>query len=135
MKKIIEFISRWGFTVIVSAAILYLTLVPKPLPAEHLRLFPHADKVVHALMFGGLMFAVTFDWARKYGLSTWTPAKIAVAFIAVTLSGGLIEVLQAWMDMGRGGDWFDFMADAVGAFLSAMISPYVVARMMKDRLR
>ena len=43
------------FSVVCIIAVLYLTLVPRPLPDMDIPLFPGADKVVHAIMMMGVM--------------------------------------------------------------------------------
>ncbi len=135
MKKIIDSMPRWGFIIVVLVAILYLTLVPKPLPDVHVRLFPHADKVVHGIMFGGLMFVITLDWIRSHGQSGWNCRRIVIAAVSVIVFGGAIELLQDYMNMGRGGDWLDFLADAAGTLLAAAVSPRVVGWLMKSDVR
>ncbi len=49
---------------IVIAVILYATLNDNPLGADELPIFPGADKVIHAIMFGGLFSAISFDRFR-----------------------------------------------------------------------
>ena len=43
---------------IVIAVILYATLNDNPLGADELPIFPGADKVIHAIMFGGLFLSL-----------------------------------------------------------------------------
>lgn len=119
MRKVIDFIPRYLPSVLVVLAILYLTLVPKPLPDTDMKLFPHADKVVHAIMFGGAYLCFYIDTRKCVGRIT---GKRIFFLMAVTvLFGGLIEILQDAMGLGRGGDWLDFLADAAGVCLSAFM--------------
>ena len=113
----------WIFTVAVIIAILDLTLVPRPLPPMKILLFPHADKVIHALMFGAVVVAMILDYVRKGGtrLLRFTLFSLATS-VAI---GGIIELLQSCMGMGRSGDWYDFMADAAGAVLCAFSAPLI----------
>ena len=113
----------WIFTVAVIIAILYLTLVPRPLPPMKILLFPHADKVIHALRFGAVVVAMILDYVRKSGtrLLRFTLFSLATS-VAI---GGIIELLQSSMGMGRSGDWYDFMADAAGAVLCAFSAPLI----------
>jgi len=39
---------------VVAAVILYGTISSDPAGVEHLPMFPGADKLIHAVMFGGL---------------------------------------------------------------------------------
>ena len=95
---------------------------------------PGIDKVVHACMFGGLTFVGELDCSRwrikrrnlrgDAALVGWhLAAVIALASIAF---GGAIELLQGAMHMGRGADWLDWLADAVGAAVAVVVSPPVV---------
>lgn len=127
---------------VVVMAILWLTLAPHPLPDSDVSLFEHADKVVHALMFGGLVFSLVVDRElcrqRRYELSGKLPrggnlAGLLVIAVAATLFGGGIEVLQSWMGLGRGCDLLDFLADATGAFLSAAVSPSLASLLLHRR--
>ncbi len=125
MKRLFFSLPDWLLTVVVSVAILYLTLVPRPLPDVDIPLFPGADKLVHALMFGGLAGAVALDWARWRGVSVLTPCRLAVIALIATLAGGMIELLQLVMAMGRGCELWDFVADGCGAVSGAWLAGYV----------
>ena len=121
IRNCIERIPSWTFTVLALCAIVYLTIVPRPLPPMEIMKFPHVDKVVHALMFGGLVGAMLLDYTRQGGVRT-----IRFTLLSVVLStcfGGVIELLQSCMSMGRSGDWYDFMADAGGAIVFAGLAP------------
>lgn len=114
------------FTVIVVAAVLYLTLMPDPLPDNNIELFPGADKVVHGIMMFGVISCLAFDYLRKHPATHDAPGVILTIFLIITIAfGGAIELLQGWMDMGRGEDLFDFLADSVGA-----LAGYIMARLL-----
>lgn len=122
-------------TAVVAGAILWLTLAPQPLPEADIPVFEGADKVVHGLMFGGLVFAMVFDrevWLMRHRLSPDFRKEryfIALFFLLAVLAGGGIELLQGAMGAGRSCDGADFLADAAGAFLSALVSPEIVRRL------
>lgn len=123
MDKIRKYIFRlppYFYTLAVTLAICYFTLVPDPLQGEHIHLFPHSDKVVHFIMFATLAGAILFDRCR----SRHIPPRVAMAVIAAVISalaGGVVEILQQLMDMGRSADWLDFIADALGAAAGAWV--------------
>jgi VanZ family protein len=84
-----------------------------PAPAA-LNAFPLADKLFHAAAYG----AMTFTWLLA---AVWRPGRgggviaadgLAVVIFAVLL-GGAIEIGQHFVH--RSADWFDAVADAVGA--------------------
>lgn len=133
MRKILADMPVWLATVVVLAAILYLTLYPNPLPENDIPLFPGADKLVHALMMFGLSGCVAYDYMRsRYGNGKMTPPKgMLLCLLALTiLFGGVIELLQSWMDLGRSEDILDFVADAAGAIVA-----FVVELLFWTRLR
>lgn len=132
-KRTLQRWPPWILTIIVSLAILYLTLVPQPLPDDTPKLFPGADKVVHALMFGGLTFVILLDRHRRgnYRLNGadsrntfWQPLskKFVWTVAAVSaLAGIIIECLQWAMGLGRGFEVGDILADTIGSFVFAAL--------------
>ena len=123
MERLRQCLSKWPplvFTVITLGAILWLTLIPDPLGDDMPPLFPGADKIVHAIMFGGLTVMMLFDFQRK---SEWRPTSwhiaLAAAFFSLLIGVG-VEIAQLTMDLGRGFEYADMAADAAGAFLFAI---------------
>lgn len=145
------------FSLIVVAAILWLTLAPDPLPEEEMPPIPYLDKIGHFCMFGGLTFAILFDFALHYHKpalcgrdypadawntrsdpsdnstvctppAQWHPSALLMlsVVIAVILFGGFIEILQKLMNMGRGMELDDFIADIAGVLVAAAVSPCVI---------
>ena len=110
-------VPRWLMSVVVIAAIAYLTLVPSPLPEPPMPLFDGVDKVVHGLMFLVLAWCLNRDISRRKLL-----VAAVAAFALATAYGGLIEVLQGTMQLGRSADVLDFVADVAGAAIGAIIS-------------
>ena len=116
-KTIMSGVPRWLMSLVVIAAIAYLTLVPSPLPEPPTPLFDGADKVVHGLMFLVLAWCLNRDISRRKLL-----VAAVAAFALATAYGGLIEVLQGTMQLGRSADVLDFVADVAGAAIGAIIS-------------
>ena len=131
MKQFLIKVPQWLFTVVTAIAILYLTLVPKPLPDTDIPLWEHSDKIVHAIMFGGMYFVIYLDYVRKYGQDKWKATATWSIVVAVALFGGLIEIAQDSMGMGRGGDIYDFAADVAGVILASLVSPAIVSKMLR----
>ena len=121
LKHGLRLLPAWILTGITTLGILWLTLAPKPLGNEEIELFPGADKVAHALMFGFLTLTVLVDLARGRSFAKVKPWETLLSAVIVTLFGALIEVLQRAMALGRTFDWFDILADGTGAFLVAII--------------
>lgn len=63
-KQLIKRLPPFTLTAIVTAAVLYLTLVPKPLPDNDIEWFEGADKVVHAIMMLGITGSLGLDYMR-----------------------------------------------------------------------
>lgn len=84
-------------------------LIPlKSLPGPDFEL---ADKVYHALGFGGLAGLLS-----RVFVHVGRPALVAArgAALIATALGGVLEVLQS-LTPYRSADWADFLADSLGA--------------------
>lgn len=114
-------IPAWLPTILAVGLLLWLTLAPKPLGDNNMVLFPGADKLVHALMFGGTAAAFLFD-LQKY--HSWRPLRwptlIGIAVI-LSLAGVAIEFAQEALGDGRSFEETDMVADTIGAFAAAIL--------------
>ncbi len=125
MKKIILRIPKFILTVISVLVILYLTLFPDPVPEFRVPLFKGADKVIHAIMFAFFAGALVVDFYRVnyFGKNV---CKLYVFCLTVSLVfGGLVEILQANMGLGRSGDLYDLLADVFGAGIGMLVSRHI----------
>jgi len=124
IEKTVGSLPAYANVGIVTALILYLTLFPDPLPDETPPLFDGADKIVHAIMFWAMSTAWMFDrYRRHHAFSGRAMAIITAATIAL---GGGVEIAQQLMDMGRGAELADFVADCVGVTVAYLSSPRLV---------
>tara|TARA_B100000678_G_scaffold155032_1_gene129568 strand:+ start:311 stop:664 length:354 start_codon:yes stop_codon:yes gene_type:complete len=71
------------------------------------------DKVIHASTFFVLAGLAGTGWRRSRAFKL---------FIALTMFGGFIEIMQGLDIIGRDADWFDLMADMGGAALGLIVS-------------
>ncbi|MDE6403133.1 MAG: VanZ family protein [Muribaculaceae bacterium] len=133
MYKFLTRLPAWTFTILITAIICYLTLVPRPLPDMDMPMIPGLDKVVHAIMFGALAGAICLDVARKRGIGRLTVILLAVAFVAAALAGGAIELLQSAMNQGRSCEIMDFVADSVGSLIAVMVARPVCGMLLRNR--
>lgn len=98
--------------VLYCAVLFWFGLIPlKKLPGPE---FALADKVWHAAAFGGLALLLA-RLAPYLGKTRWSAP--ALGAWAATLSGGMLELLQAFTQY-RSADFADFVADALGAGLA-----------------
>ena len=89
-------------------AIGYLSLTPLPvLPAV-----PGSDKFHHLIAYAMLAFFAVLS--RKNG------AAVVIALVAVIAYGGLIELLQPYVN--RSGEFDDFLANGAGAVLGGLLT-------------
>lgn len=106
----------WGLLILVL-----MLLPPSTVPGGGLLGRYHLDKVVHAGLF--VVFHLLLVRAMGWGTQRDRPT-VRTVLIAATLAIGhglLTEMLQEWSGTGRSGDPLDFLADAVGVILAAVL--------------
>lgn len=125
--KILDRIPRFLTSAVVTAGVLYLTLAPRPFGSVGIPLFEGADKVVHFMMFFAMAFAYHFDFRR--GKKPVDEARLmGWIFVSLSAFGGLIELAQWKMRMGRSGDWYDLLADIAGAVYGIILAWLISAK-------
>jgi VanZ family protein len=114
-----------------AALILVLTLLPPEdmpgVPTWELLSF---DTAAHAFVFGVLTVLSLFSLRRQGRFPGLRANALSVAVIGSTLFGGLIEILQSSMNLGRQGEWTDLLSDGIGAVLGGVFF-YFVSRWLK----
>lgn len=118
-------------SVVCLLLICYLTLVPKPLPENDLGLIPGLDKIVHAIMFFGLTLCIITDNARRRIISLPQSQPVTrlgriTAMVVAAVTGGVIEILQQEMHIGRSGDWIDLLSDWSGVIVAGFFAPMII---------
>ncbi|MBI3510407.1 MAG: VanZ family protein [Bacteroidetes bacterium] len=92
------------------------------------------DKWVHA----GIFFVLVIFFIRSNRLQEKNKyVKANAVFIAVGLSipyGGLIEIMQGTLFVGRSADFYDFIANSAGCFMAALTYPFISKKIPKLRL-
>lgn len=114
MKPIVRpelrFRRLWVTAGIAIAALIALVCL---LPGNKLPQVGLSDKIKHAMAFAGLAF-----W---FGSVIVRRDLVAVA-LAVVAFGGLIEIAQGLMGLGREAEWGDLVADALGAAAGLLLA-------------
>jgi VanZ family protein len=91
-------------------ALVIFALSSQPDPLGVQRLPPFADKIIHALVFGGLSFVLHMAWRRSFPGRPWF-----WPVIVITALYGLSDEIHQSFVPGRFMDAWDLMADTVGA--------------------
>ena len=95
--------------IVLLALVLYFTLSAPAFERD----LPGGDKLAHGVGFFVLMFWYAALFKRRYYL--W----LGLFLLAV---GGLIELAQGWMALGRRPEWNDFWADGAGIIVAGLLS-------------
>lgn len=129
------FLSTWWPTALTLGAVLWLTLAPDPVPDTGVELFPHADKVVHAIMMGGLASMLFFDYRRSpvRGRHILTRKRVIVMASCVAMFAAIDEWAQGAMGLGRSSDILDLLADWTGIILASVCVPPILNRFFARR--
>ncbi|NDV78327.1 VanZ family protein [Dysgonomonas sp. 511] len=121
LKKIIKY--TWP-PAIVALIIFYLCcLIPTDdVPSVAFEFPIPTDKVVHFLMYFGLSAVASINYIYDKNGKIIILKLIVFAILIPILYGGLIEILQHNYFAERSGDWYDFLADALGSLASLPFS-------------
>lgn len=132
MHKIKLFFVAFWPSLIVLAVILYATLASHPVGVDELPPIPHLDKVIHAVMMGGMLAAIIFDISR-YRHRLPSKKTMWILCLCVCALGLAIEGIQAIPIIGRGCDPADFAADCIGALAALWLAPPAISRALHMR--
>lgn len=86
------------------------------------------DKIVHLILFGVLSYLLIRAFLEKGRGSMLSSNAKLFAIIFTSLYGVLVEVLQEYVFIGRHGDVYDSIADAVGGLIGLWFFNYRVRR-------
>lgn len=111
MKRKIEYIAVPS---VIALVILYLCCFLPPNDIPEVESTIPVDKLVHFAMYFGFSGACFFAYIHLVRLFNYLMA-LFLCFVLPVLFGGLIEILQWKYCPGRSGDWFDLLADTLGA--------------------
>jgi len=107
----------WGFF------ILYASLAPADDldPAWTIEI---SDKLVHFILYFSWVVLLYFGSSRGYGRPL-ARRKVAMYWLIAVCIGGMMELLQKWMGLGRSADLFDAVANSAGAVVGVIFSRIV----------
>jgi len=107
-------IKTYWKTLLWNVAVLYLSFTPKSTFSPKMELFQHQDKVVHMIMYFGIIFWFLYD-SRKIK-EFFFKQYLVIGSIAISYSI-LIEVLQPILS-NRSQDFFDVVFNSIGCCLA-----------------
>ena len=79
------------------------------------------DKAAHAFVFAVLVLLLIIGFKKQYSFRNLRHHAIKIATTFSILYGGLIELLQGWVFIGRSADPFDFLANTIGCFTGLLL--------------
>lgn len=118
MNFITRHISRYKFSLIVVAVILFLSFF-KP-PHTGLDTITNFDKMVHFAMYFGFSCVIWFEYLRSH--TTYSALRLVLGAIIFPIAlSGVIELAQEYLTTYRGGEWWDFASNSSGVLFAALI--------------
>ena len=120
-RKLIGIFPTGVLSGLTLALILWLTLVPHPVGKVDLPLFPGADKVAHAVMFGFLTLVILTELMKYKGWMSLSLPLIGLVSLLCAVFGIVVEVVQEAMGLGRTFETLDILADSAGAVIAGAI--------------
>ena len=126
----IKFIRKYPFSLLVIAAIVFLSLFNPP--KTKLDTVSFIDKIAHVCMYGGLELVIWIEYLRHHA-NLDRVRIITLGIIAPIALGGVMELAQAFLTQNRSGDWFDLVADTVGVLAGAAIGYFLLRRIISRK--
>ena len=126
----IQFIRKYPLSLLIIAAILFLSLFNPP--KTKLDPIEGIDKIVHVCMYGGLELVIWFEYLRHHENLNWVKILL-FGIIAPIALGGIMEIAQMKLTQGRSGEWADLIADSIGILIGAAIGYYVIQTFFRKR--
>jgi VanZ family protein len=117
-----KFIISYWKSLIWTSIILFLSLTKgENLPHPSWLIFPHIDKVVHFILYFVFSLVLIHDTIHysKIQLKYWQIILISVSIVIGI--GGFLEILQRIPSIHRSNDFFDFLANSVGAVIASFL--------------
>ena len=116
--------------IFVAIVVLSITPIPEVKPLEEV---PLMDKWVHFVMYGVFSSCLWFDYYRINQDKRCTLVAIILAGIFPIITGGLLELAQAYLTTCRSGEWMDFYANSIGVGIGLIIGPTIIWTLRKKK--
>ncbi|NDV68496.1 VanZ family protein [Dysgonomonas sp. 25] len=93
------------------------------------------DKFAHFMMYLGLAGSACFSYIFFAKGRVIILRMLFFCILLPILYGGLIELVQHYYFAGRSGDWYDFLADALGAFTAIPFALFFRKLILRKQLK
>jgi VanZ family protein len=100
--------------------ILGVTLLPGS-TGKRIRLFTHADKIIHLLLFFIFSLLLISDAKKFFQSSSIKKEIVTTVVLAGMLTGLFTELVQFFLITGRSGTFGDLLADIGGVVIGLFI--------------
>ncbi|MBR4792828.1 MAG: VanZ family protein [Bacteroidaceae bacterium] len=126
----IQFIKKYPLSLLVIAAILFLSLFNPP--KTKLDPIEGIDKIVHLCMYGGLELVIWIEYLRHHDNLNWVKI-LFLGILAPIALGGIMEIAQMELTEKRSGEWLDLMADAIGVLIGAAVGYFAIQTIFRKK--
>ena len=120
MKEIVKkYAQKYPLSTTITVVVWLLSLLPY-FPETALNDVPFIDKWTHFLMYGTLCTAIWGEYWWKHRRPDYEKLFFGAWLTPVVMSG-VLELLQEYATPTRHGEWTDFLANATGVTIGAVI--------------
>lgn len=131
---ILKYLKRYPLSLLVFAAIVYLSLFRPSDDMQLPMLFEHMDKVVHFIMYAGLSFIIWYEFFRSHTNRRSIKMFLAI-FLIPALFSGFMEYMQSKATDYRSGDIMDLLFNVLGIIFSNIICLTLFSYLLGKRKR
>ncbi len=91
------------------------------------------DKLVHSLIYTILSVCLMIAFSKQYS-NRHNRFKITLFIVLFGIFyGGFMEFLQDYIFINRSGNWYDFIANSIGAILGVFAYPLILKKLPINR--
>jgi len=127
-----DYIKKQPLSIFLAIVVWLLCMIPIPdSPLDSISMF---DKWTHLVMYATIVITIMAEYGRRKSRIQWWHLIVGGLLVPIAMSG-IIELAQAYLTEGvRSGDWYDFLANTVGAVMGSAIG-IPLARFLATRNR
>ena len=105
-----------------TAFVVYACLLPgSDVPKLWFLQFPQSDKVIHIVLWAGMIFLFCFGTFYKKEMTAFRNYNYFNWILFGIVMGITLETLQKILPLGRDFEWLDWAADSAGSILGAYV--------------